>query len=178
MRYFLIEPDARYRGVPKVKNWYQLFQKRKIDRDQFETIPKRMVLPVLPNQEMMYVPMLFYPFFLVNERLKDCIALYEPNLGFKEFILLDSKYESFQNYFYPNLKKLDCLTEKSVFNPDHSELINIEVDERKIGNCSIFQIGQVKNQYTAVRLDIMESLARRGAEGITAKELSVRRSEV
>lgn len=177
MRYFLMEQDARYRSVPKVRNWFQLFQKRNIDRDRFDTIPKRMVLPILPNQDVMYVPMLFYPFFLVNELLKDCIALYEPNVLWKEFILLDSKYESFQSYFYPNLKKLDCLTERSVFNLDHSELTKIELDERKIGNCSIFQLQKVKNQYTAVRLDVLESLLRRGAEGITVKELDVRRNE-
>lgn len=175
MRYFLIEQDKRYRNLPNIKSWYQLFQKRKIELESFNTIPKRMILPIVPNQDVMYLSMLFYPFLLITELLRDCIALYEPNMEFKEFILMDAKHESFQNYFYPKLKKIECLTEKSTFNLNHSELIKIEVDEQKIGNCSIFQIGQVKNQYIAVRLDVLESLLRRGTEGIAVRELPVRK---
>lgn len=175
MRYFRIEADRKYTTLPQIINWYQQIDNRDLNKEGYDKIPKRTLLFIQPNKNTIFLDVVSSPFFLISEMVKDCVALYEPNLSYKEMILLDQKNSRTQSYFHPMLRELDCLSNNAVFNLDHSELKTIELDEEKIEDKAIFRLAGVSKWYVIVRLDLLESLLRRGAVGLSIQEVNVRK---
>lgn len=178
MRYFKIEADRKYATAPQIINWYQQLDNRDLKTDSYDKIPKRTLLRIQPNKNTIFLDFISNPFFLFSEKVKDCVALYEPNLSYKEMILLDYKNSRMQPYFHPMFHELDCLGENTVFNLDRSELNIIELEEEKLEDKAIFRLAGVSKCYVIVRLDLLESLLRRGAIGLSIQEVSVRKGNV
>lgn len=178
MRYFRIEADRNYTTSPQIINWYQQLDNRDLKTGSYDKIPKRTLLRIQPNKNTIFLDVVSSPFFLISEMVKDCVSLYEPNLSYKEMILLDHKNNKMQPYFHPMLREVDCLSNNAVFNMDHSELKMIELDEKRIEDKAIFRLAGVKKWYVIARLDLLESLLRRGAVGLSIQEVSVRKGSV
>lgn len=175
MRYFKIEADRKYTASPQIINWYQQLDNRDLKTGSYDKIPKRTLLRIQPNQNTVFLDIVSSPFFLISEMIKECVALYEPNLSYKEMILLDHKNSRMQPYFHPMLRELDCLSENAVFNLDHSELKTMELDEEKLEDKAMFRLAGVSRWYVIARLDLLESLLRRGAVGLSIQEVNVRK---
>ena len=76
-------------------------------------------------------------------------------------------------YHLPLLPIINCLTEKSKFNLDRSYIEYAELDLEKVKHNNIFYIGDSTGNYTVVRLDVLESMLKRGARGLHISELDV-----
>lgn len=166
MKYFLIKTDTLYTDIPDIKNWFTVFDKRDIDNETSYKIPNRLLLQILPNKKTIFTDVLSFPYFMVTEKLKDVIKMYEPTTIFKEIILLDSKNGLSKAYYLPILNKVDCLSEKSELTLDKSSIINAVLDLEKVKDNCIFKISSVKDSFYVIRLDMAESFLRRGAKGI------------
>lgn len=91
------------------------------------------------------------------------MELYEPNMDYRQIVLIDKKKNKAVQYFMPHLQIVDCLGEGTVFNMDHSELKQIVLDKNKIPDKTIFQLDRVSSRYVVVNLNVLESFLRRGA---------------
>lgn len=170
MRFFLMKPDKRFQNVPEIVNWYQNKEVRVLMKEEYTRLPKRILFGVKGDENTNYFDVLFHPFFLISERVQKIVSLYEPNLFYKEIIFLNQKMHQAETYYLPILPQIDCLTEKSQFNLDHSKVTRATICARKIGDTTIFRLSGVKDRQIIIRLDLAESLMRRMAKGFLLEE--------
>ena len=98
--------------------------------------------------------------------VRDVIKMYEPTTQFKEIILLDRKNATSEIYYIPLLEHCDCLAPESELSRGRDTLITAVLDPEKIEDRSIFYLGGFSKLYAVARLDLVESLLRRGGRGI------------
>ena len=74
-------------------------------------------------------------------------------------------------------EKLHCLAEGSEWNLDKSVLSKGIINLEPVGDTSIFQLADMKNIYTVIRMDILESMLKRGARGVGITPLQTVKGE-
>lgn len=173
MKYFLIKKDVTFDTAPIIKNWYGVFDKRNIYRDKSHKLPKREVLFIEENAKTIFTDVICSPLFLVSECVKKVIELYEPKVVFKEAVLLDRENALSNVYYLPILDHIDCLSPESTLTRDRSVIKCSVLDLSKVGESSIFYVSNVGNTYVIARLDIVESILRRGACGFSLEECKI-----
>lgn len=173
MRYFFIEAEKQIVNAPMIINWTNKVDARNLKWGSYHKIEPRTLLEIKSNRETVFPDILSMPFFLISKNIKDVLSIYEPNMGFKEFLLADFKYELVNQYFLPQLEEFDCLSQESQLNLDRSVITKAILDESNIGDKCLFSIANVKNRYVVARLDFLESMIRRNAI-FKFTELSVR----
>lgn len=167
MRFFLIHTDPLYTNAPDLVAWQDKVSKRFVRQGFSYNIPKREIYFIRPNTNTVFTDIVSFPFFIVRQQIRDVIKMYEPKLVYKEFVLLDKVNKLSEVYYLPILKEIHCLSEKSELTIDRSVIKHGIINEKLLcSDESIFFIGGMKNTYVAARLDIVESLLRRGAFGI------------
>ncbi len=173
MRYFLLRQDMGYANIPRPVNWFDKLIPGKA-MESLRRIPDREVFRVKTGEQTVFIDFMADPFAMVSEKAKKCFSLFEPNMPFKEIVLLDKEKREAQNYFVPFFTELCCLTENSRYTNWNYDLNYIELDESKIRDKAVFILKGPKKQNIIIRLDAVESLLRREAEGFTLKEVEVR----
>lgn len=166
-----METDRNYTKLPVIKDLHKNIDARDLHKNSYYKIPKRMLLKIMGDPDTQYTDIIVQPMFLISERIKNVLEKYEPNLNYKEIILLDQQYGRAEKYFLPTIEGIDCLEEESEFNLDHSILNKIVIDSNKTEDKCIFAISGVKNRHIIVRLDFVESILRRNGKGFRLKEI-------
>ena len=166
MNYFLIETDPLYVDAPVLQDWNGKVDRTKIKPGLSHQLPARIILNIYPNAYTTFTDIVDFPFLLLSKVCMDVVKLYEPQIVSKQIILLDTENRNKQTYYLPTLPHLDCLSEKSVLSPDGSELREGVLDLSRIGSEGIFHIAGLSRFYTVVRLDVLESMLKRGARGV------------
>lgn len=173
MRYYLIIQDKGYINVPKMESVYQKLSDNGSKPPSVNNLKRRSIIEMKSKKETIFPDILVGGLFLVSEKSKECISLFEPNMHFKEIILLDKRRKVKQHYFLPIFFEVDCLTKNSEFSFGHMELKKIEIDESKLKDKAIFRIAGIEKNYIIARLDMIESLLRRGIKGMALEEIYV-----
>ncbi len=165
MNYFLLESDPLYTDAPVISEWKSISLEH-IMPGKSHQIPARSILHVVPNTYMTFVDIIEFPFLLISKKCMDVVKIYEPQIVSKQVILLDTENRKKQTYYLPILPHLECLSEKSILSPDKSELRKGILNLSKVGTEGIFHISDLSHFYTVVRLDVLESILKRGVRGI------------
>ena len=171
MKYFLIEMDKAIAYAPNIINWYKNIDINSINKGEFYKVPYRTLLEIENNPNTVFVDIISSPFFLVTKEVSKILSKFEPNLGYKQIILLDKSNQIVKQYFMPILEEYDCLSDQSELNIDKSVIKNAVIDLSKVKDKCLFKIGGVKNKYVVARLDFIESILRRNAFGFNLKEI-------
>ena len=166
MRYFLLKTDPKYNTSPVIENWYPTIDVRLISKEKGYKLPKRELLFIQSNPDTIFTDIIDFPFFLGTKMVRDVIKMYEPATRFREIILLDRKNATSKIYYLPLLEHCDCLSPKSELSRGRDTLITAVLDPEKIEDRSIFYLGGFSKFYVVARLDLVESLFRRKAQGI------------
>lgn len=172
MRYFLLEQDEGYINIPRPVNWFKKLTPGRA-MESVKKLPNREIFGVETGEDPVFLDLMTDPLVLVSEKVKKCLSLYEPNMPFKEIVLLDRTKRVAQNYFVPTLAEIDCLTKNSEYTNWNYDLKYIELEKRKLRDKAIFTIKGPQKQKIVIRLDAAESLLRRGAKGLMLKEVEV-----
>jgi len=173
MRYFIIGQDETCIDAPKIMNWFDVLDVRKIRRGQSHAIPYRMVLDIQPSEDTYFTDIVSKPFFLCTEVVKEAVKIYESDIIHKQIMLYDLKNRLSELYFLPILDIVDCLSDKSELNRDRSVIHRAVLDESRLPDSTIFRLGGVNSTYIVARLDLVESILRRGVKGISLKEVEI-----
>ena len=166
MKYFLMQADPLYVDAPVVRDWSGKIDRSKIVPGLSYQVPSRMILNIYPNAYTTFTDVIDFPFLLLSKKCMDVVKVYEPQIISKQIILLDAENRNKQTYYLHILPHLDCLSEESVLSPDGSELREGVLDLSQIRSRGIFYISGLSHFYTVVRLDVLESMLKRGACGI------------
>ena len=173
MRYFLMEQDEDCIDAPSIINWYDKLDVRKIERGLSGQLPQRVLLDIRENASTVFTDIISTPFLLYSKKVKDSVHIYEPKMPDKQIVLLDSTNHLTELYFMPILERFDCLSDKSELSRDGSVVLRAILDEAQLPDRSIFKLGGTSGVYTIVRLDLAESMLRRGVRGVSLKEVDV-----
>lgn len=173
MKYFLLHTDPQYTTAPDLLDWRDKIDPRYIRKGRSYRLPQRELLLIRENPDTVFTDVLSFPFFLVTQLGKDMICLYEPKTIFKEMVLLDRANQAAEVYHLPILDAVDCLSDQSEWNADRSVLRRGVLRAEKLGKQALFFLDGSKNTYVAARLDLVESLLKRGARGIGLTPLEI-----
>lgn len=171
MRYFLIKEDPKITQRPFILSLHEKLDIRLIHPETAHKLPDRELAFIRSHPETVFTDIISSPLFLISEKIKKTVNMYEPRIPMKELVLLDKVNGKAERYFLPIFEEIDCLGEGSIFNLDHSELRKIVLEQSKIGEHSIFRIAGVGKQYIVGNLDIVESILKRGCMGIWLEPL-------
>lgn len=173
MKYFLIQKDDRYEGTPIIMSIpTEVISTVNLRDKAYHLFPEITTLPIYENSNIDFVDILCSPLLLVSEICFGVIKIYHPYIRSKKIVLMNKSINKV--YFLPLIPRISCLTENSKLNLDKSHIEYAELDYNKIKHESIFYIGDVTNNYAIVRLDIIESMLKRGARGFYITEIDVR----
>ncbi len=173
MRYFILYQDKGYTNIPRPVKWFQKLGPGDAMKS-IQKFPDREIFMIETGEDPLFIDIMTEPVIMVTEKVKKCLQLYEPNIPFKEIVLLDRKKRITQNYFVPKFVELDCLTGRSEYTNWNYDLKYAELDRRKIGDKAIFTVKGPEKRNIIIRLDAAESLLRRGAKGFMLKETDVK----
>lgn len=177
MNYFLLHSDPRYVDSPEFLDWPGNINPRNIRPGSSHKIARRQILNIRQNPHTVFIDVISSPFLLLSKRCMEVVTFYEPQVISKQIILLDMETPQRETYYLPILKQIHCLAAGSEWNLDKSVLIKGVIDLETIGDTSIFQLADMKNIYTVIRMDILESMLKRGARGVGITPLQTVKGE-
>lgn len=163
MRYYMIRHDKRINNGPDLLDWYKKVNVVDLHWGSFHKVPEINIMYIKENAEVYFSDVITFPFFLLSEKIERILKKYEPNMGYRQFILIEKKHEYMQQYFLPHLMRVDCVSEKSQFNQDRSQIIKCCLVQSKLPDKCIFELEHVKDRHVIVRQDFLESILRRNA---------------
>ena len=163
MRYFLMNASKRVVDAPRIINWSEAIDTRNLKFGEYYKLPKRTLLRISPNKDGIFTEVITEPFLLFSKEVHDILLKYEPNMTFKQIVLLDQKYPKTAVYYLPVLEEVDCLASTTTYNWDHSEAVKPVLVRDKLPDEAIFYLDGVRKKQIVVRMDFLESMLRRGA---------------
>lgn len=166
MKYFLLHSDPHFTDIPEILDWSGKIDPRNICPDQSYQIKNRQILEIRSNPSLVFIDVITSPFLLLSKVCMEVIRLYEPQTKAKQMILLDTVTPQRKTYYLPILKSIYCLADGSEWNLDKSVLKKGVIDLSQIKDTGIFQLADLKTKYTVIRMDILESILKRGVRGV------------
>jgi hypothetical protein len=112
-----------------------------------------------------YIDFIEHPLPLVTDNVKQLLEKYQVNIVFKPVFLADLKRMRQDVYWLIVPPDIDCLAAQSIFNPDRT-VKQLALDSQKLRRSRVFTIKGIIENYIIIRLDVAESLLRRGYIGI------------
>ncbi|MCL1989456.1 MAG: hypothetical protein FWG67_01050 [Defluviitaleaceae bacterium] len=115
------------------------------------------------------------PGLLIAKKFKKVLGLYQPEIKFQTVVLVDKKEKHQVSYDLLQVPTVDCVSEESEFRFD--KIITLVLDLQLVGDYRVFKVKGYGNQLV-VRLDVAESLLRRGAYGIIFEKVKIKKQEM
>lgn len=138
MEYFTLT-SQNGNPVPQIENWYGKIDVRKLNRNDYQELPRFVLLDMKTGMDVCYPDIMTEPFFLVSKEALAVIRMYETDMPFLFFALFDAQKEESAAYYCPIL----------------------ETDNKKAAIYRKMPENEIK-----IRLDLAESLLLRGAGGM------------
>ena len=103
----------------------------------------------------------------MQRALREVFDIYQPDLMYRYFCLLDYTNGAVNFYHAPNLELVDCLDKKrSEYNLDTSVIERLVIHIDKLQNRHILRVSGVKATAVVVSLMVAESILRRKIQGV------------
>ncbi len=76
--------------------------------------------------------------------------------------LIHNQKDAYCIYYAPIFQRISCLSSESQWNRWGNRVEKCVLDREAIGDAGIFRVGGTENRIVVIRLDVAESLLRRG----------------
>ena len=175
MKYFLVSTEANNNPMPQITDWHEQINPRDITLERAGNIPQWVRLSINNGADAVFSDILSVPGYLVSSMVRGVMKLYDPYIQYRQMVLFNKRERVMELYHLPILPVRDCLLPESELSRDKSKIIRgvIGLEEKK--QCRpIIKLGGVAATHIAFRLDIVESILRRGAKGLKLVELEVK----
>lgn len=167
MDYFWIKQDRRYVNALNMEGFYQKMRRKDFTLATADKIPDRNVMYCDAIEKQESPDILDQQVFLVSAPVKRVFQMYEKNITYKFFCLLNNITGDYFIYYAPIFPCVNCITS---IKPDRS---NITVNLHAINEMGIFRAECQDKDIIIVRLDVAESLMRRNLKGIDFKRIII-----
>jgi len=172
MKYYIMEMDERNK-CPYNINSNQGVDVRLLSREQLKDIPAWSVVGMTLPDEGFFPDLICSPWIMMSESCARAVMAYQPDIQIREMELLDREREINRIYCFILLDKVDCLSDKTEYNSIGNRILRPVLDREKIGGRVIFRVAGYERKCVVGRMDLVESLLRRGAAGIRLEETEV-----
>ena len=116
--------------------------------------------------QMVFTDVITFPCFMVSGMIRDVIKKYDPFMRFARVIFYDRERKQSMAYYIPFLDRSDQLKKDRSGNP--------AVERSEIKSRVVMELTDQVSSCVIMRLDLLESILRRGAVGIGAGEIQIR----
>lgn len=170
MKYFIIEKDKKFYSSPQFKSWHQDIDF--LPESRYYMLERRKAFFIKEDDFLFWTDIIVSPVFLISEKIKEVVKLYDNRLKMKQIILIEPKVSEMGVYYLPILKGIECLAKESDI---YSQKIEdkIILKREKIKEKAIFKVGGIKERYIIARMDLVESILKREVKGINLIEVKV-----
>lgn len=173
MEYFRLRQDRRYLFAPYMNTLKDIL--RRTDDLYIENgihIPDFNSVFVSSDRSCDFISVLDQQIFLVKVGLKQVFSMYEPLLKFKQFFMFNNRRGEYCEYYAPILKSVDCISSQSKRNPYNGRIEDYILERERIGDESIFRLENAGERTVIIRLDVAESLLRRGLRDFCLEQIA------
>lgn len=173
MKYFLIQRDSVYSSIPNIKNIpTNLISTMDLRDKKYSKFPNVSTLPIYESENLEFIDIISSPFLLVTDTCYRVIKMYQPYISSKKIVLSNQTHNKM--YHLPIIPRICCLTENSKISADGSSIHYCELEYEKIKHHGLFYIGDITENAIVFRLDVLESMLKRGVKGLVIKEIDIR----
>jgi len=174
MKYYMIQQNKSLTNLPQLINWYQTIDERKLHSGSYSEIPEKSMIYVKHDDKLYFPDILMFPFMMIDEKVKEVLTMYEPNMSYRIVFLVDRVNSAFQYYSIPFLKEIECLSEKSELNRDKSVIKKLVIKKSKLpANVPLFMVKGLNTRCVVARMDFMESVLKKDISGISLREVEL-----
>lgn len=89
--------------LPQITNWYEKLDIRKLNRQDYREIPRRLLLEMRTGMDVVYPDIMIDPVLMVSEEVMEIIKLYDNRMPFIFLALFDTQKEESKSYYCPVL---------------------------------------------------------------------------
>ena len=169
MKYFIVKENENY-IAPTPVGWYGVIDKKTLNRKKAYQMPKHLLFHIEKHMQIVFTDVLTVPCFMVSEMVKEIINKYVPFIWFLRIILYDTERKRSRAYYIPYLEKINYWEEKNT-KSKNSRYICVKREDIK--EKVIVEITAEDCSYVVMRMDLVESILRRGVIGIGLQEVEV-----
>lgn len=174
-KYYLIETNSLCTQIPRIIDWNESIRNDFINRELCSKLEDISIVYVeRQSGDIVYPDMLDTNAFMLSELAYLVLRIYERAIVTKQVCLLEEGTKNIKRYYLPILEEVDCLSEESTFIRGRQIDKGILIKEA-IPDLAIFSLGgDIDGSRVVARMDFVESLLKRGAKGVSLKELEVK----
>jgi len=141
--------------------------------DKFGEIADSLHMELQPNPNMIFTGIITHPELLFHVDIYNVLEMYIPGLPSVKITLLDRKNDIGQLYHLTWLRKIPCLSNKSVLGKEPRKYEKLVLEKTKIQEHKMFFPAEHEGTEPIVSLDVAESILRRNSRGLNLVELEV-----
>lgn len=163
-----VENPIAVTGLDKDVYCYAMRQK------DFEALDKMKVAYYSGSESEEPCDILTDPTFMISDKLKRLIAMYDKEIVFKgvQVFSTSKEREDYPLYWVPQFPEINALHSSSIIN-DNGSIATLILDNRMIGNMHVFRLSDCLEYKVVVSMTVAESILRRRLYGIGLKKLEV-----
>lgn len=165
MKYFVVSIDTSF-VPPSLIGWWGIIDKKTLSKKSAFQLPKHMIFQVEDHMQMVFTDIIVSPCFLVSQTVKDVIKMYDSNIKFVRIVLYNQERKRSKVYYLPFLDTVE--SHKNVVN---SSANLISINKKYVEEKVIMKIENDDETDIIMRMDLVESILRRGTIGIGLKEI-------
>lgn len=168
MKYYIIEAAAEY-VYPSFNGWYGILDAKTLEKRKVHEMPKHLLFYVEEHMQMVFTDILLFPCFMVTDRVRQTIMLYDPLIRYHRIILLDKIRKKSMAYYIPFLTRIEDTNNKIIKIGTNKNNI-FKLDKEKLGEKVLVKIHYNDQMFVVIRQDLVESILRRKTVGIGLRE--------
>lgn len=172
MRYFFIAQDAQLPCAVSCRDFDVNGARRVFSRQDAGRLNDSVVLYLGGSGREARWDFLQCPVMMFDERFRDILEAYEPELFFQEVVMIHKENSLQYPYVHTVLAQLDAVSENTEYYPNKT-VKRLVLDRRKIGRHNLFLLEGNHRKDPIVSLPLAESLLRRRPTGIRFEEVEV-----
>lgn len=175
MNYFRVSVDSNY-VAPMPLGWYGILDQKSLREKKAYQMQKHFLFYVENHMQMVVTDLITFPCFLVSKMVKEIINCYDPYIKFTRIVLYDRQKKQSMAYYLPFLSRLKVREEgKEKGKEEEKEQKKVILIEKKQWNHPVIWEGiTTTHSSLLMRMDLLESILRRGAVGIGAEEATIK----
>ena len=172
MKYFLIETGEGNR-IPYNINKNRAIDIKFLTKEGIRKFPRWNIMEMEFPMEGFFPDLLCSPCIMVSRCFMETALMYHASIPYIGVKLWDRKSSTNATYFLPIFEEIECLSDKCQYNSIGNRLPELVFEEDRIRAYSAFRIKDFERNCIVGRLDFVESLLRRGIQGIKLTEVKI-----
>lgn len=172
MRYFFISQDTKLTETIKFRDFDITGGRMIFTKEESEPLADGAVFYLGGTGKEARPDLIQSPVTMFSGELKDIIDAYEPDLIFKELVLIHKENSLHYSYTQIFMEHLEVLSDRMEYYPNGMPK-QLLLDEKKIGFHHMFRLEGPYRKDPVVSLPLAESLLRRKITGICFEEVEV-----